>query len=289
MAVIEVKNPVLKSGAHYVTSDYKTRNPKRSGKNGTRAHNGMDFVARKGNYNTTEYIVAVDDGTVYATGYGASAGYYVKVKHANGYLSLYYHLKKGSIAVKKGAKVVKGQILGYMGSTGNSTGAHLHFGIYTGKEYVDPKPYLQGKATFAVEKIDVEYQVHDNVKNKWLNVITNYNNEDSMGYAGNTGNGIDAIRARLSKGTITICSHVKGGKWCSEITQWNDTSKGYSGVMGKDIDKVMIKTDVGKVKYRVHTVKGRWLNWITDYNKNKSTGYAGNTGESIDRIQIVVE
>ena len=110
-----------------------------------------------------------------------------------------------------------------------------------------------------------------------------------MGYAGNTGNGIDAVRARLSKGTITICSHVKGGNWCSEITEWNDTTKGYSGIIGKDIDKIMIKTSVGKVKYRVHTVKGRWLNWITDYNKNKSNGYAGNTGESIDRIQIVVE
>lgn len=148
MAVIEVKNPVLKSGEHYLTSDYKTRNPKRSGKNGTRAHNGMDFVARKNNKNTSEYIVAIDNGTVYSVGYGASSGYYVKIKHDNGYLSLYYHLKKGSTVVKKGAKVVKGQILGYMGTTGNSTGVHLHFGIYTGEEYLDPKPYLQGKTGF---------------------------------------------------------------------------------------------------------------------------------------------
>lgn len=149
MAVIGVKNKVLKNGEHYLTSDYKTRNPKRSGKNGTRAHNGMDFVARKNNKNTTEYIVAIDDGVVLATGYGSSSGYYVKVKHNNGYTSLYYHLKKGSIDVKKGQKVIQGQTLGYMGSTGNSTAAHLHFGIINDKgTYVDPKPYLQGKETF---------------------------------------------------------------------------------------------------------------------------------------------
>ncbi len=151
MAVIEVKNKVLKEGIHNLTSDYKTRNPKR------KSHNGMDFVLKKNNTNTTDYIVAIDKGTVHSTGYGVSAGYYVKIKHENGYLSLYYHLKKGSIAVKKGAKVVKGQILGYMGKTGNSRGAHLHFGVMDEKsKYVDPKPYLQGAANFDKEQIEVD-------------------------------------------------------------------------------------------------------------------------------------
>ena len=142
----EVSNKVLKNGVHYLTSDYKTRNPKRSGKNGTKAHKGMDFIGK--DYGT-DYIVAIDDGVVSATGYGSSSGYYVKVKHNNGFISLYYHLKKGSTIVKKGDKVTKGQTLGYMGSTGNSTGNHLHFGIINDKgTYVDPKPYLQGKEDF---------------------------------------------------------------------------------------------------------------------------------------------
>lgn len=148
---IEVVNPVLKNGVHYLTSDYKTRNPKRSGYNGTRAHNGMDFVG-----NGTDYIIAIEKGSVYATGYNSSAGYYVKVKHSNGFISLYYHMKKGSISVKKGDKVVKGQILGYMGSTGNSTGNHLHFGVINDEgKYVDPKPYLQGKENFG-DDIEVD-------------------------------------------------------------------------------------------------------------------------------------
>ena len=151
MAVIEIKNKVLKEGEHNLTSDYKTRNPERKN------HNGMDFVSRKNNINVTEYIVAIDKGVVQATGYGLAAGYYVKIKHDNGYVSLYYHLKKGSIAVKKGAKVTKGKVIGYMGNTGNSRGAHLHFGVLNEKgKAVDPKPYLQGKETFAKEKTEID-------------------------------------------------------------------------------------------------------------------------------------
>ncbi len=53
---------------------------------------------------------------------------------------VYYHLANRD--VKKGAKVRQGDVLGYMGATGNVTGAHLHFGIQSGGEWVDPEPYL---------------------------------------------------------------------------------------------------------------------------------------------------
>ena len=136
---IEVKNSVLQDGVHYVTSDYKTRNPKR------KDHKGMDLVGKNG----LDEIVAIADGIVTISTYSSSAGYYVQIKHNNGYTTRYLHMKKGSIKVKVGDRVVKGQILGYMGNTGKSDGAHLHFDIHNGKDYIDPLPFLQGIADFS--------------------------------------------------------------------------------------------------------------------------------------------
>jgi len=143
--IIEVKNNVLKKGVHNVTSDYKSRNPKRKN------HNGIDLVSRKNGMNTTDYIVAIEDGIVTISTYSSSAGYYVEIKHDNGYKTRYLHMKKGTLKVKKGDKVTKGQVLGYMGNTGNSDGAHLHFDVNNGKSYVDPLPYLQGTKDFETD------------------------------------------------------------------------------------------------------------------------------------------
>lgn len=137
---LKVKNSVLKKGVHYMTSDYKTRNKKRPN------HNGIDMI---GKYYAKDDIVSIDEGEVINAKYDSSKGYFVEVKHTNGYISVYYHLKEDSFKVKKGDKVVKGQVLGYMGNTGASRGAHLHFGVKTSKgTYVDPKPYLMGEKSF---------------------------------------------------------------------------------------------------------------------------------------------
>lgn len=133
------KNIVLKNGIHYVTSDYKTRNNLRKN------HNGIDIVSHNNRNTTTDYVTSIDQGIVKATGYDKNAGYYVKVKHNNGHISVYFHLKKGTIKVKKNDKILKGEILAYMGNTGHSTGAHLHFGVHNGNSYIDPLPYLKGE------------------------------------------------------------------------------------------------------------------------------------------------
>ena len=57
-----------------------------------------------------------------------------------------------SCALKAGEKVLKGQVLGYMGATGNVTGAHLHFDVNVNGKYVDPAPYLDGTKAFETEK-----------------------------------------------------------------------------------------------------------------------------------------
>ena len=146
----DFKNKVLENGVHYITSDYKTRNNSRPD------HKGIDLVSHNGKQTTTDEIVAIANGVVTISTYSSSAVYYVQIKHDNCYTTRYLHMKKDSIKVKKGDKVTKGQILGYMGNTGNSNGAHLHFDVNDGKNYVDPLPYLEGTKTFEKESDKIE-------------------------------------------------------------------------------------------------------------------------------------
>lgn len=110
-------------------------------------HKANDIVGA--NY-TLDNIVSHSDGTVvgyrnnYATtdSTGNSYGNYVKVKHDNDYYTLYAHMVYKSVKVKTGDKVKKGQVLGAMGNTGHSFGAHLHFEVYRGSNLIDPTKYL---------------------------------------------------------------------------------------------------------------------------------------------------
>lgn len=132
---------VLKNGKHKVTSPFGMRTifGKRS------MHNGIDLV---GENSTLDYIIAFADGVVSISKYSSSAGEYVQINHGNGQYTRYLHMKKGSRTVKAGQAVKKGDVLGYMGATGNVTGAHLHFDVNIGGCYVDPEPYLKGEKEF---------------------------------------------------------------------------------------------------------------------------------------------
>ena len=83
-------------------------------------------------------------GTVVTAGWnGGGYGNYVIIDHGNGYRTLYAHMLNNSIVVKPGQKVSQGQKLGIMGSTGRSTGPHLHFEIKTSKGNVNPLQLLK--------------------------------------------------------------------------------------------------------------------------------------------------
>lgn len=82
-----------------------------------------------------------------------SAGNQVKIQHANG-ISGYAHLAEGSVAVKVGDIVEKGQVIGKVGSTGYSTGPHLHFTFETNGKRVDPTPYFNGSLPIVPIKAD---------------------------------------------------------------------------------------------------------------------------------------
>ena len=98
-------------------------------------HKGVDLAGPEGTP-----IYASRSGTVTIAQFSRSAGYYVTINHGDGFSSVYMHMTH--YTVSKGQKVDAGQIIGYMGSTGISTGSHLHFGIIYKGSYVNPANYV---------------------------------------------------------------------------------------------------------------------------------------------------
>jgi len=101
-----------------------------------RMHNGIDLAAAQGTP-----IYATRAGTVTKTAYQAGgAGNYVSINHLDGFASIYMHMTH--YVVSQGQTVSQGQLIGYVGSTGVSTGPHLHFGISYAGTYVNPLAYI---------------------------------------------------------------------------------------------------------------------------------------------------
>ncbi|MGG7608650.1 M23 family metallopeptidase, partial [Streptomyces sp. ZG43] len=103
-------------------------------------HTGVDFPVPTGTS-----VKAAASGTVVSAGWGGSYGYQVVIKHADGKYSQYAHLS--ALTVRSGQSVQAGQRIARSGSTGNSTGPHLHFEVRTGPGFgsdIDPLAYLRG-------------------------------------------------------------------------------------------------------------------------------------------------
>lgn len=99
-------------------------------------HNGIDMACPQGTP-----IYATRAGTVTTASYQAGgAGYYVSINHGDGFSSIYMHMT--NYVVSSGQSVSAGQLIGYVGSTGVSTGPHLHFGVSYAGTYVNPMAYI---------------------------------------------------------------------------------------------------------------------------------------------------
>ncbi len=98
-------------------------------------HLGVDLAAPEGTP-----IYAARSGTVVTASYNSSSGYYVQIDHGDGYRSIYMHMTH--FVVSGGQYVSRGQVIGYCGSTGVSSGSHLHFGISQNGVYVNPANYI---------------------------------------------------------------------------------------------------------------------------------------------------
>ena len=97
------------------------------------SHRAVDLAAPAGTP-----IESVGDGTVEYAGWNGGYGKYIKIRHGNGFVSAYAHLSSINSKITKGARVTQGQLIGEVGSTGRSTGPHLHYEIYENGNPVDP-------------------------------------------------------------------------------------------------------------------------------------------------------
>lgn len=107
-------------------------------------HTGIDIASGGGPSINGAAIVAVDSGTVFYTGYRGGYGNTVMIDHGGGVVTLYAHMLSGSIAVSNGQSVDKGQRIGSVGSTGYSTGPHLHFEVRVNGSPQNPVNYISG-------------------------------------------------------------------------------------------------------------------------------------------------
>ncbi len=123
-----LKTPI--NGA-YITSSYGPRVSPITGYN--MVHRGVDFGAPRGTP-----IMSSGDGTVTYAGYNDVFGYHVRVRHVNGYETMYAHMTSFASGIRRGRVVSQGQRIGYVGSTGQSTGPHLHYEVRLNGTHINP-------------------------------------------------------------------------------------------------------------------------------------------------------
>jgi murein DD-endopeptidase MepM/ murein hydrolase activator NlpD len=99
----------------------------------SRMHRGTDFAAPTGTP-----ILAAGDGAVVRAGPFSSYGNYVRIRHANGYETAYAHMSRFARGIRAGSRVRQGQVIGYVGTTGRSTGPHLHYEVSLRGSQVNP-------------------------------------------------------------------------------------------------------------------------------------------------------
>jgi murein DD-endopeptidase MepM/ murein hydrolase activator NlpD len=133
----------------------------------SRMHRGTDFAAPSGTP-----ILAAGEGTVVSAGPYGGYGNYIRIRHANGYETAYAHLSRYARGVRSGTRVRQGQVIGYVGTTGRSTGPHLHYEVSLRGRQVNPMSLrvatgrtLSGRAlelfTIERDRIDTLRQVRD--------------------------------------------------------------------------------------------------------------------------------
>jgi len=100
----------------------------------TKVHTGVDFAAP---YGTP--IKAAGSGTIEVARRVGAYGKYIRIKHAKGYKTAYAHMSRYARGMRRGRKVRQGQVIGYVGSTGRSTGPHLHYEVMRGDRRINPR------------------------------------------------------------------------------------------------------------------------------------------------------
>jgi murein DD-endopeptidase MepM/ murein hydrolase activator NlpD len=116
-------------------------------------HTGVDWAAPPGTP-----IFAAGNGTIEEAGRKSAYGNYVRIRHANGYQTAYGHMNGFAAGVQAGVKVRQGQIIGYVGSTGLSSGPHLHYEVLVNTRFVDPLSLQVPRERKLADKDLLEFQ-----------------------------------------------------------------------------------------------------------------------------------
>ena len=96
-------------------------------------HRGVDFAAPRGTP-----VMAAGSGVIARAGWNGSYGRYIKIRHNGTYATAYGHLSRYARNIRAGKRVRQGQIIGYVGSTGRSTGPHLHYEVHRNNRQINP-------------------------------------------------------------------------------------------------------------------------------------------------------
>lgn len=133
-----------------------------------RAHLGIDYAAKSGTP-----IKASGKGRVVHVGNKGGYGKTVIIDHQNGYRTLYAHMRGYAKGMKRGKWVKRGQTIGFVGSTGLSTGPHLHFGLYRNNRAINPNSVIRVTKSKLTGKKKEEFVVHKNRVKKDIEVALN--------------------------------------------------------------------------------------------------------------------
>lgn len=191
---IESTLPILTDGTTlHVTSPFGYRTDPVTGEGG-QGHKGIDLTLWRG-WSALSGIGAAWDGVVIGVrddveGFDAvrTAGNRVTIDHGDGLVTKYFHLQNGSIPVQVGDHVTAGQQIGYMGSTGYSTGAHLHFQLEMDGEPIDPLPYITGEVPEAIPDQIGDSTDMDNTPAEWAEDAVRWAAENGILYGDENGN-----------------------------------------------------------------------------------------------------
>lgn len=126
-------------------------------------HHGVDFAAASGTP-----VVAAADGRVISTGWQGALGKAVRIRHGNGYTTVYGHLRGMAKGIRSGAEVEQNQVIGYVGSTGRATGPHLHYTMQVHGRSINPLRFENPSA----EPLDpTHYPALEQAKRDWRPVL----------------------------------------------------------------------------------------------------------------------
>lgn len=118
-----------------------------------RAHLGVDYGAKIGTA-----IRSAGDGVVNFSGKKSGYGNTLEIRHSDGYLTLYAHLKNVAAGIKKGSKIKQGQVVAYVGNSGLATGPHLHFGVYKNSRPIDPLSVIKNPTLKVISEKNIEFK-----------------------------------------------------------------------------------------------------------------------------------